>query len=211
MKNKFFYLLLVIISLVSCEKKPEELSFNGVVKDQFLGSPVSDVNVKLQAQILQNNVFSTAYQTIASASTNQQGEFQIFYEKNIYDEFRLFLTKDGYFYKIINLGTSLVNNNIYTISGKAYIKLHIKNINSTNVDEYISISWIVPDDSYFYSSTTFPFSSTDLVIDTSFVIDASAYAPYVLIANWKHGTSNTIFSDTIKPLFLDTTYYDLFY
>ena len=42
-------------------------------KDQFSGTPVSDVNVKLQAQVLQDNVFSTAYQTIASAVTNQQG------------------------------------------------------------------------------------------------------------------------------------------
>lgn len=62
-------------------KKPEDITFTGVVKDQFSGTPVSDVNVKLQAQVLQDNVFSTAYQTIASAVTNQQGEFQIIYEK----------------------------------------------------------------------------------------------------------------------------------
>lgn len=211
MKKEFFGLFLIVISIWSCEKKPEEITFSGVVKNQFLGTPVSDVNVKLQAQILQDNVFSTAYQTIASAFTNQQGEFQIFYEKNIYDEFRLLLTKDGYFYKIINLGTTLVNDNIYNISGKGYIKLHIKNINSSNVDEYISISWIVPNDAYFSSSTSFPFSSSDLAIDTSFVIDVNAYAPYILIANWKHGTSTTTFSDTIKSLIGDTTCYDLFY
>ncbi|MDN5355895.1 MAG: hypothetical protein PWQ43_837, partial [Rikenellaceae bacterium] len=127
MNKKFFCLLLIIISIWSCEKKPEDITFTGVVKDQFLGTPVSDVNVKLQAQVLQDNVFSTAYQTIASAVTNQQGEFQIIYEKNIYDEFRLLLTKNGYFYKIINLGTTLENNHTYSISGKGYIKLHIKN------------------------------------------------------------------------------------
>ena len=86
-------------------KKPEDITFTGVVKDQFSGTPVSDVNVKLQAQVLQDNVFSTAYQTIASAVTNQQGSFKSFM-KNIYDEFRLLLTKEGYFYKIINLGNN---------------------------------------------------------------------------------------------------------
>jgi 5-hydroxyisourate hydrolase-like protein (transthyretin family) len=211
MNKKFFSVLLIIISIWSCEKKPEDIIFTGVVKDQFSGTPVSDVNVKLQAQVLQDNVFSTAYQTIASAVTNQQGEFQIIYEKNIYDEFRLLLTKEGYFYKIINLGTTLENNHTYSISGKGYIKLHIKNINPTNGDEYISIAWIVPNDAYFYCSTIFPYSSNNNNVDTSFVIDVSAYASYVLIANWKHDTSVSTFTDTIIPLLTDTTYYDLLY
>lgn len=211
MNKKFFSVLLIIISIWSCEKKPEDITFTGVVKDQFSGTPVSDVNVKLQAQVLQDNVFSTAYQTIASAVTNQQGEFQIIYEKNIYDEFRLLLTKEGYFYKIINLGTTLENNHTYSISGKGYIKLHIKNINPTNGDEYISIAWIVPNDAYFYCSTIFPYSSNNNNVDTSFVIDVSAYASYVLIANWKHDTSVSTFTDTIIPLLTDTTYYDLLY
>ncbi|HOB26716.1 MAG TPA: carboxypeptidase-like regulatory domain-containing protein [Bacteroidales bacterium] len=211
MNKKFFSVFLIIISIWSCEKKPEDITFTGVVKDQFSGTPVSDVNVKLQAQVLQDNVFSTAYQTIASATTNQQGEFQIIYEKNIYDEFRLLLTKEGYFYKIINLGTTLENNHTYSISGKGYIKLHIKNINPTNGDEYISIAWIVPNDAYFYCSTIFPYSSNNNNVDTSFVIDVSAYASYVLIANWKHDTSISTFTDTIIPLFIDTTYYDLLY
>ncbi|HOK21627.1 MAG TPA: hypothetical protein PLO66_02915 [Bacteroidales bacterium] len=211
MNKKFFSVFLIIISIWSCEKKPEDITFTGVVKDQFSGTPVSDVNVKLQAQVLQDNVFSTAYQTIASAVTNQQGEFQIIYEKNIYDEFRLLLTKEGYFYKIINLGTTLENNHTYSISGKGYIKLHIKNINPTNGDEYISIAWIVPNDAYFYCSTIFPYSSNNNNVDTSFVIDVSAYASYVLIANWKHDTSVSTFTDTIIPLLTDTTYYDLLY
>lgn len=211
MNKKFFSVFLIIISIWSCEKKPEDITFTGVVKDQFSGTPVSDVNVKLQAQVLQDNVFSTAYQTIASAVTNQQGEFQIIYEKNIYDEFRLLLTKEGYFYKIINLGTTLENNHTYSISGKGYIKLHIKNINPTNGDEYISIAWIVPNDAYFYCSTIFPYSSYNNNVDTSFVIDVSAYASYVLIANWKHDTSVSTFTDTIIPLLTDTTYYDLLY
>jgi len=211
MNKKFFSVFLIIISIWSCEKKPEDITFTGVVKDQFSGTPVSDVNVKLQAQVLQDNVFSTAYQTIASATTNQQGEFQIIYEKNIYDEFRLLLTKEGYFYKIINLGTTLENNHTYSISGKGYIKLHIKNINPTNGDEYISIAWIVPNDAYFYCSTIFPYSSNNNNVDTSFVIDVSAYASYVLIANWKHDTSVSTFTDTIIPLLTDTTYYDLLY
>lgn len=211
MNKKFFSVLLIIISIWSCEKKPEDIIFTGVVKDQFSGTPVSDVNVKLQAQVLQDNVFSTAYQTIASAVTDQQGEFQIIYEKNIYDEFRLLLTKEGYFYKIINLGTTLENNHTYSISGKGYIKLHIKNINPTNGDEYISIAWIVPNDAYFYCSTIFPYSSNNNNVDTSFVIDVSAYASYVLIANWKHDTSVSTFTDTIIPLLTDTTYYDLLY
>lgn len=211
MNKKFFSVFLIIISIWSCEKKPEDITFTGVVKDQFSGTPVSDVNVKLQAQVLQDNVFSTAYQTIASAVTNQQGEFQIIYEKNIYDEFRLLLTKEGYFYKIINLGTTLENNHTYSISGKGYIKLHIKNINQTNGDEYISIAWIVPNDAYFYCSTIFPYSSNNNNVDTSFVIDVSAYASYVLIANWKHDTSVSTFTDTIIPLLTDTTYYDLLY
>jgi len=211
MNKKFFSVFLIIISIWSCEKKPEDITFTGVVKDQFSGTPVSDVNVKLQAQVLQDNVFSTAYQTIASAVTNQQGEFQIIYEKNIYDEFRLLLTKEGYFYKIINLGTTLENNHTYSISGKGYIKLHIKNINPTNGDEYISIAWIVPNDAYFYCSTIFLYSSNNNNVDTSFVIDVSAYASYVLIANWKHDTSVSTFTDTIIPLLTDTTYYDLLY
>ena len=211
MNKKFFSVFLIIISIWSCEKKPEDITFTGVVKDQFSGTPVSDVNVKLQAQVLQDNVFSTAYQTIASAVTNQQGEFQIIYEKNIYDEFRLLLTKEGYFYKIINLGTTLENNHTYSISGKGYIKLHIKNINPTNGDEYISIGWIVPNDAYFYCSTIFPYSSNNNNVDTSFVIDVNAYASYVLIANWKHDTSVSTFTDTIIPLLTDTTYYDLLY
>lgn len=211
MNKKFFSVFLIIISIWSCEKKPEDITFTGVVKDQFSGTPVSDVNVKLQAQVLQDNVFSTAYQTIASAVTDQQGEFQIIYEKNIYDEFRLLLTKEGYFYKIINLGTTLENNHTYSISGKGYIKLHIKNINPTNGDEYISIAWIVPNDAYFYCSTIFPYSSYNNNVDTSFVIDVNAYASYVLIANWKHDTSVSTFTDTIIPLLTDTTYYDLLY
>jgi hypothetical protein len=211
MNKKFFCLLLIIISIWSCEKKPDELTFSGKVKDQFSGVPVSNVNVKLQAQVLQDNIFSSAYQTIASAITDQQGEFQIVYEKNIYDEFRLLLTKDGYFYEIINLGTTLENNQTYSISSKGFIKLHIKNINPTNGDEYISIAWIVPNDAYFYCSTIFPFSSNNNDVDTSFVIDVNAYASYVLIANWKHDTSISTFTDTIIPLYNDTTYYDLLY
>lgn len=211
MNKKFFCLLLIIIFIWSCEKKPEEITFSGIVKDQFLGIPVSDVDVKLQAQVLKDNVFSTAYQTIASANTNQQGEFQIIYEKNIYDEFRLLLTKEGYFYKIINLGTTLENNQTYSISGKGYIKLHVKNINQTNGDEYISIAWIVPNDAYFYCSTIFPFSSNNNYVDTSFIIDVNANAPYVLIASWKHNTSVSTFTDTIIPSFIDTTYYELLY
>ncbi len=211
MNKNFFSVLLIIISIWSCEKKPEEITFIGVVKDQFSATPVSDVNVKLQAQVLQDNVFSTAYQTIASAVTDQQGEFQIFYEKQIYDEFRLLLTKEGYFYKIINLGTTLENNHTYPISGKGYIKLHVKNINPTNDDEYISIAWIVPNNAYFYCSTIFPYSSNNNNVDTSFVIDVNAYASYVLIANWKHDATVSTFTDTIIPLFIDTTYYDLLY
>ena len=116
-----------------------------------------------------------------------------------------------YFYKIINLGTTLENNQTYSISGKGYIKLHVKNINQTNGDEYISIAWIVPNDAYFYCSTIFPFSSNNNYVDTSFIIDVNANAPYVLIANWKHNTSVSTFTDTIIPSFIDTTYYDLLY
>jgi len=47
MNKKFFCLLLIIISIWSCEKKPDELTFSGKVKDQFSGVPVSKVVPKL--------------------------------------------------------------------------------------------------------------------------------------------------------------------
>lgn len=75
---------------------------------------------------MQDNIFSVAYQTISTGYTDDLGRFQLNYGDNVYDEYRLILNKDGYFYKTINLGNKLINDKIYTIAAKGVIKIHIK-------------------------------------------------------------------------------------
>ncbi|MDY0400249.1 MAG: hypothetical protein RBQ75_00965 [Bacteroidales bacterium] len=211
MKKNIFVLLIALILLAGCDKEPKEHSFTGMVKDQFLDKPVANVKLNLQAQVLQDNIFSVAYQTISTGYTDDLGRFQLNYEDNVYDEYRLILNKDGYFYKTINLGNKLINDKIYTIAAKGVIKIHIKNINPYDENDFISISWIIPNDAYFNSEINFPFIVNGLDVDLFLVCNVNAYAPYILVANWKHNAIEIIRSDTITPLFNDTTYYDLFY
>ena len=127
-------LLVLIILLSTCKKEDLELYITGNVSDPNQMMTVAGASVVLSGKELSGGTFNNNFNTIASTATNGNGDFEFQFERRTISQYRIRVTKEGYFEKNILITGDAVqpdvtyNVNIESIP-KAYYKLRLENSN----------------------------------------------------------------------------------
>lgn len=106
-------LAVVIIILISlfggCRKSGNlELTIRGSVVDYRHTAGVSGVSVRLDEQAVQGSTVSGAYNRAADATTDANGDFELKFDRKNALNYRITLSKEGYFTKQFNVNPDQV-------------------------------------------------------------------------------------------------------
>lgn len=205
-KNDFILGLLsffaLFLFLPSCKKNPESLSITGQVYSKYHNAPISGVDVVLGAKKLDGSVYSAGYVTIDQVKTGSDGKFEIKFDKEKVEEYRLNFSKNNYhlysFYiSRIEMESGDFRDKIHYLYEKSNLTFNIRN--ATPYDEY--------DNLYFkYTSTNLSEYNTcgeqimnlpGYNVDTTFECSSAAgefiYIEYVVFkANESNACKDTL-------------------
>ena len=141
MSVRIWTLLLLVFPLImtSCKKDEEviKLTFRGVVVDPVANSSISDVNVVLRGQAIEGGVWSSAYTTLGSTTTDGSGSFSFTYDKANYVEYRLEVNKANHFNNEFTINGDDVlpdapYNGSFDLYKQAWFKVQLVNANPVN-------------------------------------------------------------------------------
>ena len=210
--NLVVILALAIIIPTSCKKDPIEYTFKGHLTDLQSGNNVEGVAVKISQIVFNSTSTNSNYSTVANLSSDLNGDYSATFLREKVSDFKIELSKTGYFYheSIINPSdVSTENENIfdYVMEPKAWIKFQFVNLAPQNFDELTLIlqnfklgcSECIPNDYLYFSGAV----DTTLLFTTT----AGAYAKFIYIDEW---TSNST-TDSIYMIPFDTVTYSFNY
>lgn len=137
-------LCVLIILLSTCKKEDLELHITGNVSDPNQLTMVVGASVVLSGQELSGGTFNNNFNTLVSTTTNGNGHFEFLFERKTIAQYKIRVTKEGYFEKTILITGDAVqpdatyNVNIEAIP-KAYYEIHLENVNP--IDDLDRISY----------------------------------------------------------------------
>jgi hypothetical protein len=104
MMKSFFFVFALLIALPSCRKAADlDLVLRGQVNDYRNNSGVKGVRVKLDEQVLQSGALSGAFVNAGEVTTDHNGYFELVFDRKNALNYRLTLSKEGYFSEVIEL------------------------------------------------------------------------------------------------------------
>lgn len=103
------FIFILLVSFSGCRKTGNlELTIRGSVVDYRHNAGVSGVSVRLDEQAIQGSTASGAYSRAAEASTDANGDFELNFDRKNALDYRITLTKEGYFSKQFNVNPDQV-------------------------------------------------------------------------------------------------------
>lgn len=140
---RYSILFSLIILLSTCKKEDLELHLTGNISDPNQMTVVAGASVVLAGKELSGGTFNNNFNTIASSVTNGNGHFVFQFERRTISEYRIRVTKDGYFEKnILITGDAVQPDVTYNVNIEAipmaYYKLRIENTNPFDDSDRIS-------------------------------------------------------------------------
>jgi len=213
MKRNLLFLL-IIFSLFSCRKETGEIQIDGKLNDPYGGNYVAGATISLQATGVIDGVYSAAYTTIASGTTDTDGRFSFVINESAYDAFRFTFIKDGYFMSQNVYSASTIDpehpfSGSFEIYSRSAVKVSVQNILPYDNSDEISVYFANPPSSCSECCTSDPFKMTGMNIDT--IIYCNSYGGYELVINYsyKKNNINSSYSDTVVCTPFDTTYHSI--
>ena len=105
MKNKWIFLVLIVIStVVACKKESVgQLRVDGKVTDSRNGTGVSSARVNLNEQVLEGGSFSSAFSQAGTSTSASNGSFELVFDRRNAVSYELEVLKEGYFDKVYTI------------------------------------------------------------------------------------------------------------
>jgi hypothetical protein len=138
-------LLVLLVAVVSsCKKEPIQYVFEGTVTESVSNSALGGVDVTVSQRVYDGNVASSFFNTAGSSTTASAGTYHINFDREKVVEFKIELTKDGYFEQeeIIVSGDIVPEDpNIYdyTMEPKSWIRFNLMNFGGLTTDDFTMI------------------------------------------------------------------------
>lgn len=130
----FIVTFLIITTLIAgCKKKNKNIGFTGNVFEPNIQSNISYADVILSAQLIESGTWNTNYTKLQTTTTDSEGKFELEVESQRVSNYRIAVSKDGFFENYYNISPDLVGegevyNDTYNIYSAATLVLNIKNI-----------------------------------------------------------------------------------
>lgn len=169
-RSAFLFVLIILLS--TCKKEDLELHITGNVFDPNQMITIAGASVVLSGKELSGGTFNNNFNTIASTTTNGNGHFEFQFERKTISEYRIRVSKDGYFEKnILITGDAIQANATYNVNieaiPKAYYKLRLEDTSPIDDTDRISYRNINADlDCSCCNNQTVTMLGTD--VDTSY-------------------------------------------
>lgn len=133
--KSFVQLLLVLCLFASCSKKDNfERVVNGRVYNKNTGAPLSNASITISAQVTTNGVFNSNLTTLASTTTDANGNYTVSFKKANTDTYHIRVGENSIFSQEIVVGyDQMFSQNPYVQNFEVYtsaqVFVHLKNSN----------------------------------------------------------------------------------
>lgn len=144
MKKSLLLLILISLFFGQCRQKEFILSIDGNLSDNVFGGNLPGVNLILEMQVLQNGVFNSTYQTVASTTSDGSGNYEFSFDRENVIEYRISTVKEGYLNDVFQIDPeNLSPGEVYTFNigliPKATFDVHL--VNTFPENEFDSITF----------------------------------------------------------------------
>lgn len=213
-------LLLTLVVLLSwpmaCRKKTQEINISGQVYDPVLNKPVGNTLVKLSAKRIVSGVYSSGYQLLGTATTDQNGAFGMIISKEKTDNYRFVATADHYFnLERIITPDEVESSDNYSIKldilPASVLELHIKNTNPFDNQDLVSwqISNATPECSDCCTNKIIKGYGNKF--DTTLTCKLLGNRAYTIMYSSTKNNSTLIRTDTLYMPVFQTVQHNIFY
>jgi len=214
---RYLSFILLLLLMVGCKKEDPTftLTFQATVVDPISNQPVSGANVAFRAQQITDGVWSSAFTTLASGTTDGNGVYTANFEKGTVVEYRVEIDKSDFFSDAFTISGDAISTEstyteTYSLYSEAYLNVRIVNSNPFDANDEIRYQKVNNTGCSFCCSNTL----LDLDgenIDTTFT--CPMYGGTKSVYNWfvtKNGNLTT-FSDSVVCTPADTTFITISY
>jgi hypothetical protein len=214
------FLILISVLLVQCKKnrEPEPVIFTGKVTDNVQGGiPVSNATVKLKLlQSASNSVFNSSFTTIATTTTDGNGNYSFSVSPENAVTFKLVIEKEFYFAtekeisaNAASPGTTTETN--FGINAFGWFRVNIKNTNPFDADDNILYQNTSENSGCSSCCNNLSVALSGMTVDTFFI--CKRVANPTISFSWfvtKNAVTNP-FTGSVNAIIGDTVVYNLNY
>lgn len=218
---RFFIKITVVLLMLSayfagCKKEDSKtLIITGNIIDGNQNKPVADAEVTFWVSRMVNGTYNPDLIELSKVNTDASGNYSFNITKEKDAAYRITIDKTKYFSRLIDINASDLpaGNHVlnYNIIPEAFLKLHIKNVNSFDVTDLIlySIGGNHPTGTNCCSNA----SNTGLGYSFDKTQICKTYGAQNIKLEWsvKRNGYTTNFDSTIYCIPFDTTYFNLYY
>lgn len=208
------FFLLISVLFIQCKKnhEPEPVIFTGKVTDNVQGGiAVSNATVRLKLlQSASNSVFNSGFSTIATTTTDGNGNYSFSVTPENAVTFKIVIEKDFYFgtekeisADVASPGTTTENN--FGINPYGWFRVNIKNTNPFDADDNILYQNTSENNGCSSCCNNLSISLSGMNIDTFFIckkvanptVSFSWFVTKDAVTNPFTGSVNAIIGDTV--------------
>lgn len=133
-------LLLLLTSILGCDKKTDVFMFDCVVYDEKVDAPVEGASVIMKVQYASGG-FNPNFEVVGSAVTDATGRFYIEVDKNVYYSFRVEVSDSKHFMGTFdinpdNVPFSSAYASTFVLEPKAWVSTKLVNQNNSQTATY---------------------------------------------------------------------------
>jgi hypothetical protein len=138
--------VLLIAFSISCKKETIQYVFEGAVTESVNNAALGGVDVTVSQRVYDGNVASSFFNAAGSSTTTADGAYHVNFDREKVVEFKIELSKDGYFdqEEIIVSGEVVPEDpNIYnyTMEPMAWIRFNLVNFGGLTSDDFTMIRY----------------------------------------------------------------------
>lgn len=204
MKNALVSIVLCLLCLTiynSCRKNIDKnLSFSGLIVNEFNDNPQSDVKVSLYANQTSSNGVVGKPKLIAESISNSEGKFNLSFDRGNVIAYEVFVEGEAVFPYSFDLDPDKITdakNLTENIPVKviSYIQVHLKNVNTAGSTDRFNIGTSID-----LGCACCPKAATQFVgvIDTTYVCSVPAGLDVVFNSTVQDGNGLRTLSNTIN-------------
>jgi hypothetical protein len=121
--------LLIALAIVSCKKKTEKDTVNGVVTDIADNHAVSGATVEIQAKLIGTSSYQSAFSTLAYGVTDASGNYNLEFDREKATTYRIRVSLNGYLTTEYEFSPDQLENGSFShnisIPANGWITVHV--------------------------------------------------------------------------------------
>lgn len=217
MKHVFIYFTLFVFIFSACRKNNElSITIEGTVLNSGDQSYAAGVTVKVKFQEIGSGTVSTAYQTIASTTTDANGFYRVTFDKPAAAEYKFELSSPRHFASEFtesadNISATQTNTRNFQIDPLSWFAVHLKNVNPVTTQDMIIFQNNSESNPCSTCCNNVAQSFTGMNTDTVLVCKRKGGTRIKFSWIVQKGSSNQTYSDSVLVAPYDTSFYQLNY